>query len=107
VNHALDASAAGVDDVAEGKDRAEGATDGGIDGDFNVAPGAVGGRGIRRCLGIDAGGLCTKPLVTEVVCSSSDQTGARLGFGEGCQEAPKGNRNFDPTTKSRRWFHCL
>ena len=45
----------GVDENAEGEDDGEGVTDGESDDGFNVAVGAVGGRGIRRCLGIDAG----------------------------------------------------
>lgn len=55
VNHALETSTAGVDEGTEGPGSTEGATDGGSDDGFNVAPGAVGGRGIRRCLGIEAG----------------------------------------------------
>ena len=44
-----------MDGNAEGDDSVEGATDGGSDDGFNVAAGAVGGLGIRRCLGIEAG----------------------------------------------------
>jgi len=44
-----------VDRSAEDEGCAGGVTDGGSDDGFNVAPGAVGGRGIRRCFGIDTG----------------------------------------------------
>ena len=42
-------------EVGEIEDGVEGAVEGASDEGLNIAPGAGGGRGIRRCLGIDAG----------------------------------------------------
>ena len=57
MNHGSEASTVWIDGDAEDEDGVGGVTDGGSDDGFNVAPeaGAVGGRGIRRCFGIDNG----------------------------------------------------
>lgn len=49
------ASEPGVEENEVGVESVEGAKDGVSDDGFKVAAGVVGGRGIRRCLGIDAG----------------------------------------------------
>ena len=53
MNHGSGVPTAGVSKGGEGEGGADCATDAGSDDGLNVAPGAVGGRGIRRCLGID------------------------------------------------------